>query len=243
MDVQGGFIVGIYNYCDRWCEACAFTSRCRGFADHAESEAEHDSNLKAIVAAPLLPEDTPPPRPRWMQEFIEEMNTVANEPISDEEYKKLCPEIPPEHKCIEAHAHAYTDRVHAWLESRDVMSWRDPRDPCAVVAWFQYSIPAKTHRALQGLAWDEPEERDWPADHDGSAKVALLGMERSHAAWLELAHNGLASPAEIEPFIADLIWLSDELERVFPNARAFVRPGFDEPDEVAKLLAAEGSRS
>ena len=68
-------------------------------------------------------------------------------------------------------------------------------------------------------------------------------MERSHAAWLELAHNGLASPAEIEPFIADLIWLSDELERVFPNARAFVRPGFDEPDEVAKLLAAEGSRS
>ena len=73
--------------------------------------------------------------------------------------------------------------------------------------------------------------------------MALLGIERSHAAWLEPVHFGLASPSDIEPFIADLIWLSDELERVFPAARAFVRPGLDEPDEVAKLLAAEGGRS
>jgi hypothetical protein len=25
------FITGIYNYCDRWCERCAFTSRCLNF--------------------------------------------------------------------------------------------------------------------------------------------------------------------------------------------------------------------
>ncbi len=25
-------ISGIYNYCDRWCERCAFTSRCMNFA-------------------------------------------------------------------------------------------------------------------------------------------------------------------------------------------------------------------
>lgn len=58
------------------------------------------------------------------------------------------------------------------------------------------------------------------ADYDGSAKVALLGA----------------------PLIADLIWLSDELERVLPAARAFVRPGVDEPEDVAKLLAVEGGR-
>jgi len=92
-----------------------------------------------------------------------------------------------------------------------------------------------------GLAEDDPEERDWPADHDGSAKVALVGIERSHAAWLRLVESGLALASEVEPFIADLIWLSDELDRVFPRARAFVRPGFDEPDEVARLIAEEGS--
>jgi hypothetical protein len=243
MDVQDGFILGIYNYCDRWCETCAFTSRCRVFADCAEMEAEHDPNLKPIADAPPLPQDIPPPPPKWMQELIDEMNKIASEPMPDDESEKLSPKIPPEHESIESRAHAYSDSVHAWLEARSCVATDQPSDPRAVIGWFQYSIPAKIHRALHGLACDDPTERDWPADHDGSAKVGLLGIERSHAAWLEIVHRGLASSAEVEPLIADLIWLTDALERVFPRARAFVRPGLDEPDEVARLLAAEGGRS
>ena len=30
------FIPGIYNYCDRWCERCALTSRCRNYAMEEE---------------------------------------------------------------------------------------------------------------------------------------------------------------------------------------------------------------
>ncbi len=41
MEVREGFIVGIFNYCDRWCERCPLTSRCRVFADMAELEFEH----------------------------------------------------------------------------------------------------------------------------------------------------------------------------------------------------------
>ena len=33
METQDGFIVGVYNYCDRWCERCLLTSRCRVFAE------------------------------------------------------------------------------------------------------------------------------------------------------------------------------------------------------------------
>ena len=241
MDVQDGFILGIDNYCDRWCETCSFTSRCRLFADGAELEARHDPLLKAVAEAPLLPQDLPPPPPPWMQELIDEMNKRAAEPISKEELKALEPNIPPEHEWIERRAREYGNRVHAWLEGRGFLSIDEPNDPRAVIGWFQYSIGSKTHRALRGLAYDDQEARDWPGDHDGSAKVALLGIERSHGAWLELAYRGVASPADIEPFIADLIWLSDELERVFPRARAFVRPGLDEPDEVAKLQAAEAA--
>ena len=40
-------------------------------------------------------------------------------------------------------------------------------------------------------------------------------------------------------FIAELAWLGEALERVRPNARTFVRPGFDEPEAVATVLAAE----
>ena len=234
MDVRDGFIVGIHNYCDRWCEACAFTSRCDAFADGAAMEAALDPTFKPVADAPPLPQDTPPPPPEWMQELIEEMNNAACEAIHYEE-----PVIPPGHQLIEARARAYSDVVHAWLDAHEKQSACLPSDPASVIGWFQYLIPAKIHRAIHGLAADEPEDRDWPADHDGSAKVALLGIERSHAAWLELAHLGIAASSEVEAVVADLIWLGDELERVFPRARAFVRPGLDEPDEVAKLLAEE----
>lgn len=34
------FIPGIYNYCDYWCERCAFTRRCRNFAMGREMKRE-----------------------------------------------------------------------------------------------------------------------------------------------------------------------------------------------------------
>jgi hypothetical protein len=42
--------------------------------------------------------------------------------------------------------------------------------------------------------------------------------------------------AQAQPFLTELAWLGRQLEKVFPLARAFVRPGFDEPDEAAALV-------
>ncbi len=128
--------------------------------------------------------------------------------------------------------------MHPWLQKLEHEPL-NPADPCAVIGWFHTMIPAKVHRAISGLAERAHEERDGPPDHDGSAKVALLGIERSHAAWLDLVERGVISDAAAAPFIADLVWLGEALELVFPNARAFVRPAFDEPDEVAMLLVQE----
>jgi hypothetical protein len=45
------FITGIYNYCDRWCERCTFTSRCMNYAlsevEFSEPETR-DINNKAF---------------------------------------------------------------------------------------------------------------------------------------------------------------------------------------------------
>lgn len=38
------FILGIYNYCDYWCERCAFTRQCRTFAMGKEMDAERKSD-------------------------------------------------------------------------------------------------------------------------------------------------------------------------------------------------------
>jgi hypothetical protein len=235
VEVRDGFIVGIFNYCDRWCDACAFTARCRLFADVAEVQASMDPGLKALVEAP--PFEPPAPPPPWLAELLEEMDEAMNKPADNEE--PLVRPLPPEHMPIEDRAHGYLARMHTWLEAREFTSIDDPTDPRSVVAWFHTLIAAKVHRALHGLADDRPEDRDWPPDHDGSAKVALLGIDRSHAAWLDLVRRGMATDAEIAPFVADLVWLGEALERVFPDARAFVRPGFDEPEEVSRLIASD----
>ena len=242
MDVRDGFIVGIYNYCDRWCETCAFTSRCRLFADVAATEAESDPNLKAIVDAPPLPQDVPPPPPKWMQELIDEMNEAADDPKAAEafeEYERSRPKPPAEHLLIEQRAESYCTRAHAWLRAHESSLSSDPRDPHSVINWFHLQIFVKIHRAFCGLAEFGPDDYDFPPDHDGSAKVALIGIDRSHAAWLELVERGIASDAEVAPLVDDLVWLGDQLETVFPKARAFVRPGIDEPDEVAMLEVKE----
>jgi hypothetical protein len=38
------FILGIYNYCDYWCERCAFTRQCRTFSMGKEMESERKSD-------------------------------------------------------------------------------------------------------------------------------------------------------------------------------------------------------
>jgi hypothetical protein len=235
VDVRNGFIVGIFNYCDRWCEACAFTSRCRLFADKAEMEALRDPGLKALVETPPI-EPAPPP-PQWLAELLREMDEALLDGDDDDE--PIERPLPAEHLGIEDRARGYGARVHRWMQGRDLASAHDPADPRAVVLWFHTMVPAKVHRALHGLADDRPEDRDWPPDYDGSAKVALLGIDRSHAAWLELLERGLATDADAALCIADLVGLGEALERVFPNARAFVRPALDEPDEVSRLLASE----
>jgi hypothetical protein len=237
MDIQDGFIVDVYNYCDRWCEACPLTSRCRLFADVAEIEASLDPTLKPVADAPPLAEDVPPPPPQWMQQLLHEINEAARDPISVEEWERLKPRPAPTHQPIEVRAKDYFTRAHAWLRTQDERRFGEAGNPRAIINWFHSLIPAKIHRALTGLAegWDF----DSPPDHDGSAKVALIGIDRSHEACLDVVECKLATMEEMRPLIADLEWLRGELERVFPRARAFVRPAFDEPEELSKLIASE----
>jgi hypothetical protein len=91
-------------------------------------------------------------------------------------------------------------------------------------------ICAKLRRALSGR---DPHERSDDESHsvqndwNGSAKVALISIERSEAAWRVIAD---ATTEETPAMLADeLRNLKREVETVFPTAWSFVRPGFDEP--------------
>jgi hypothetical protein len=98
-----------------------------------------------------------------------------------------------------------------------------------VVRWYQHLILMKLVRALgqpgPAVPFD-PEQ----ADAKGSAKVALLGIERSIAAWSQVRAH--ASDEEREDYLLSLLVHLDRLRRetenVFPGARDFRRPGFDD---------------
>ena len=238
MEVRNGFIEGVFNYCDRWCEPCPFTSHCRLFADHAETEAALDPTLKAVVDAPPLPEEAEP-RPGWMRELIEEINDACKDPPSHEEWERIRPRVPAEHAAIDARARDYAIRTYRWLTESDSGLANRSDSPSDVISRFHFFIAAKINRALTVWPEEDPKECAMPSDSDGSAKIALLAIERSHAAWFELVDRAIVPAREADPFIADLVWLGEALERVRPNARAFVRPGFDEPEAVAMLLAGQ----
>ncbi len=245
MEVRDGFIVGIFNYCDRWCEVCAFTSHCRVFADVARMEASLDPHLRAVTEAPPLAEDVPPPPPPWMEDIIEAMNEIARRPPTEEALGRAEPALLLEHAAIRARSMAYCLAVHHWLQDREEEGQRrralsersesNAVDPVAVIAWFASLNASKIARGLEGLAEGEGDG-DFPQDHEGSAKVAIIGIERSQSAWRELVAGGIVSALQAEPFLTELAWLVEQLDKVFPLARAFVRPAFDEPGEVAMLL-------
>ena len=101
-------------------------------------------------------------------------------------------------------------------------------DIVEVIKWYHNMIYVKLMRALEG----ELEERwecldEFPKDSDGSAKVALIAIDRSIAAWVEMRTHFPEHEDEILDFLVRLERLRRKTENTFPNARAFIRPGFD----------------
>jgi len=63
-------------------------------------------------------------------------------------------------------------------------------------------------------------------EKDHSIKVALIATDRSIYAWSGLVSN--RSYSEIKPIIELPESIRQGAEKKFPNARDFIRPGFDE---------------
>ena len=65
-------------------------------------------------------------------------------------------------------------------------------------------------------------------DSDGSAKIALIAIDRSLSAW-RVMQSSLSEKADsIQPMLLELERLRRATEQTFPHARDFIRPGFDE---------------
>ena len=222
-------ISGIYNYCDRWCERCPLTSRCLVYATEQEDDDSpecRDIRNEAFwnKLGSIFQETR-----KMIAEWAKEAGVNLTEPTAEDEARhRRKRQLVDNHPLVRSgkkYANAASDWFREFDQSAVEQSEQDARE---VIQWYQYQIAVKTIRALSGRREDLEEDPGIPKDSDGSAKVALIGIDRSIAAW-RLMQLSLPERADsVVPLILQLERLRQSLEKNFPEARDFVRPGFDE---------------
>jgi len=252
------YISGIYNYCDRWCERCPFTARCMNFAigqRHFSDEETRDmenqafwESMESMFSGTL----------DLLKEMVEEQG-IDLDAVSDEELALVEEAERREKKRVAAHAlseasKTYVDLAQKWFDVSEPLFEKKRGDlidlvrlniPCAdpeaeaialsdaveVIQWYQVFIHVKLMRSLHSQVEDEWfDQEGFPKDSDGSAKIALIALDRSIAAWGALLQAFPQQETELLQILAHLDQLRHDAEGEFPLARAFIRPGFDEEE-------------
>lgn len=237
---EQNFISGIHNYCDRWCERCAFVERCRvGEAEARMTDDERDPdseafwrNLANIFAEAQM----------MLTEKAEELG-IEIEPTSDEEFEKRQQREDDfiENQELSALSEQYWKQVRQTLDDRDNWLIFAPTDEettaemLEIISWYQFFIAAKIRRGFHSLldtdgTYLSENLTDSQSDANGSIKIALIAVERSIMAWTMLMTAENAQT--IAPLIALLETIKRQTDQKFPSARDFIRPGFDEVNEI-----------
>jgi hypothetical protein len=230
VDVAGdpALIPGIHEACDLWCKYCPATRRCLAFQCSVAAPSNTDSRglagwigeaLGCLVGlGPSTSRGKGPPRDPVAKEVEHPVRGCEASPIVDVDDP------------IDRMGRRYGRTVEAYLSthadlSRD--SQPDASGPTAfeVLAWFRELVPAKIYRALASASLAGRGNKSREQDAIVSAKVALIGIDRSLEAIARVTAE--APDQQLELLQAQLRWLRRELETRFPVARSFVRMGLD----------------
>ncbi len=237
------FIAGIYNYCDRWCERCPQTSRCLNFSiseeEFSDPEARDMRNeafwkkLTEILGESL----------ELLRESAKEWGIDIETLGTDDTENIRTQDAAAENHLLYRAAKRYSQLAEDWFSRRETLfvevaaAAREGvriEEAIEVIRWYQYFISAKVMRAVRGNI-EEKEEQcgEFPRDSDGSAKIALIAIDRTIAAWAVIQPHITDRDKELIDIIAFLDGLGQAVEKTFPNARSFSRPGFDEISPAA----------
>lgn len=244
------FLDGIYNYCDRWCEKCIYTERC---ATYSMSEKYFPNNN--LLSNPKeffeqlrkIFEETKNMLEEKLEEFsIEE---IPQEDLLEAELIQKSIDERIETNPLVLEARKYADLVHYWFDENSEILKRKEKEfnskarlgllgynlndaqllneVFEVIHFYRFFITAKVMRAFRDKYEIELDALDAEEDMLTSAKLFLLAITRSIAAW-QILYDFLP---EVEKSIFDLLLLLDririKLQEIFPKAWEFKRPYFD----------------
>ncbi|NTW68290.1 MAG: hypothetical protein HGB23_00390 [Chlorobiaceae bacterium] len=242
MDDTSHLIEGIYTYCDRWCERCAFTSRCLQFqVESGEEESSTPLKELDVLNAGFWQE--------MGEALLQAMRVVQETALTEgagvEDLQKESVQSDPpeslyhsarEHPCSTAALH-YAGMVNEWFAAVDEhfedesllpAALSSLEEPVEIIRRYQYFIYPKMVRAVEGRMNDIASGIN-SADNDanGSAKIALITIDRSLAAWSRLYTALPSRENSTLSLLLHLDRLRRSVEALFPAARSFKRPGLD----------------
>jgi hypothetical protein len=237
----------IHNYCDNWCERCAFSDRCAVSCISTRYN-EYSPN---VVELSLWQDDSEKWETiqAWFKtqsllidpSFIEQLKEERQ--VFDKDNNQV--KRDSDRVAVVQLSKQYVEALKPWMKIEKINRLFEMVDnkegkkhftkkerllmePLHTIMWYIYLIIAKFTRAVEGKIEDDLYDDTFPKDSDGSAKVALIGAERTLMAWYDFAQ---IEPTEADFALKMMLLLQkviDAGEKEFPEARAFVRPGFDE---------------
>jgi hypothetical protein len=241
---QPACVPGIYNFCDRWCERCMFQQRCRVYLDVTRMQLEMDQGMPLELAAVAdEASDQGPPHPVSASEQAEFQALLAeiNRPPSQKEIEETTALMEASRRRREAHPLSIAGRDYAETARRITAVLRplveEKGDPVAIAATetidrFAFMIAVKIWRAVGSMidhAIFGDDDGGAQSDANGSAKIVRLMVIESRDAWEVLTQIGRAMADGVPAaMITRLDALDAAVADEFPEAMAFVRPGFDE---------------
>src|SRR5258706_5631392 len=194
-------VSGIYNYCDGRCPRCPFTERCLTYLDNQETPGAATSSPKngspaERVSATLR-------RTLRMLAEIGRRKGIDLAAFSENEDAQAA-------KIEAAFKRHYDDPIVVRSREYAHLAWRiakalgplvvargNPQvvDSVETIEWFSTFISSKVYRAVAGRAecWNSSHDHDVQPDHDGSAKIPLIGIGESRDGWRVLMEHGKAT--------------------------------------------------
>ena len=246
-------IYGIYNYCDRWCERCTFTSRCALYEDVADLPPE-EGDIKNKAFWERLGKNVSKAQDllqKASEHFGVDLDAVSEE--MEESQKRERMKIESREHPISVLSFHYASIGRDWLKTQPGMLERldnlkteitlgvesrlgakketdTIKDSLAVIHWYLTFIHVKLVRALMSkLSYNGGAgESEFQYDFDGYVKIALIAIDRSMQAWSALFEILPEKEDEFLKILSILEKLKAMAGAAFPNAHAFIRPGFDE---------------
>jgi len=232
-DISKGkeLIPGVYNYCDRWCERCTMAKHCSiYYMEQSEIDSSDDTKNGVDRISDIF---------SLTMEMMQEMSSELGIDFNDIADFNIPEHIPGK---TEKLAIKYGKDVMLWLSAENEffnkysenMLLIDEEealkigDQLEIISWYSSVIGAKIHRAMSKLGTEFEDTNSDLEDQRGSAKVAIISIEKSMTAFRYILNNIEEQETNSLKYLAILSKIKRQIIDLFPTALDFSRPGFDD---------------